>query len=65
MKIDQIEGGVSRFEVPGSKWNQRIYCPELVPGSKWNLLLPELVQGSKSTVSAQNFTISVHVAIWW
>ena len=21
IKIDQIEGGVSRFEVPGSKWN--------------------------------------------
>ena len=43
MKIDQLEDGVSTFEVPGSKWN---------------LLLPELVPGSKNTFSAQNFTFS-------
>ena len=32
MKIDQIEGGVSRFDVPGSKWNF------LLPGT--SLFLP-------------------------
>ena len=32
MKIDQIEGDVSRFEVPGSKWNF------LLPGT--SLFLP-------------------------
>ena len=26
---------------------------------------PELAQGSKTTVSARNFTFSVHVDIWW
>ena len=35
MKIDQLEGGISTFEVPGSKWN--LYCLELVPGSKTNV----------------------------
>ena len=34
-----------------------------VPGSKQNHLLPELVSGSKTTVSARNFTFSVHVDI--
>ena len=43
MKIDQLEGGISTFEVPGSKWN---------------LLLPGTVPGSKTTVSARKFTFS-------
>ena len=50
MKIDQLEGGVSTFEVPGSKLN---------------VLLPGTSSGSKTTVSVRNFTFSVHVAIWW
>ena len=34
MKIDQIEAGISTFEVPGSKWN----LPLFLPGS--SLFLP-------------------------
>ena len=26
---------------------------------------PELVPGSKSTVTPQNFTFSMHVDVWW
>ena len=44
MKIDQIEGGISTFEVLDSKWN---------------LLLPGTSSGQKKTVSARNFSMHV------
>ena len=50
MKIDQIEAGYEHLNFQAV--NGIIYFPELVPGRK-------------KTVSAQNFTFSLHVDIWW
>ena len=45
----------------------RIQHSWLVRAQGYNNIIyfPQLVPGSKTTVSLRNFTFSMHVAIWW